>query len=369
MVIKKAKGCYIFDSNGNQYIDTTMGSGAQIIGHNNELIRKTFHQVKKGTIYTIPNHHTDKVNKRLKKINPHFHNEYIFCNSGTEANMRAIRLARAYTKKGIIGRFHGGWHGGLDGCIEGDGVPSETNSLFKILPYNDDKCFDMLTEDMAAVIIEPSQGSNPRTDVGEFLHELRKRCDELDIVLIFDEVMSGFRIARGGGQELFQIQPDLITYGKVLGGGFPIGCLGGKTEIMNTDNVFFGGTFSANPLSMYSAKNILKCIEEETLIDYDHLESIGDYFRRSLNEFFELYNIKKRAIGSGAINRILHTDKFVRNREDRDNFEDTNQDEFYEKLLKHGVFVNGNRIFHLSMCHSMKIMKKMVKIICEVCDE
>ena len=95
-----------------------------------ELIRKTIQQVKKGTIYTIPNHHTDKVNKRLKKINPHFHNEYIFCNSGTEANMRAIRLARAYTKKDTIGRFHGGWHGGLDGCIEGDGVPSKTNSLF-----------------------------------------------------------------------------------------------------------------------------------------------------------------------------------------------------------------------------------------------
>ena len=103
MVIKKAKGFYIYDSDGSRYIDTTMGSGAQIIGHNNELIRKTFNQVKKGTIYTIPNHHTEKVNSLLKNINPHFHDEYIFCNSGTEANMRAIRLARAYTQKDIIG--------------------------------------------------------------------------------------------------------------------------------------------------------------------------------------------------------------------------------------------------------------------------
>ena len=157
--------------------------------------------------------------------------------------MRAIRLARAYTKRNIIGRFHGGWHGGLDGCIEGNGVPDDINSLFRILPYNDEKCFNMLTKDMAAVIIEPSQGSNPRTDIGEFLKILRKRCDELNIVLIFDEIMSGFRIAKGGGQEFFSIRPDLITYGKVLGGGFPIGCLGGKYEIMKTDNVFFGGPF------------------------------------------------------------------------------------------------------------------------------
>ena len=369
MVINKARGCYIFDSRGKRYIDTTMGSGTQIIGHDNQLVRKTINQVKKGTIYTIPNYHTKKVNKLLKKFNPHFHNEYIFCNSGTEANMRAIRLARAYTKRNIIGRFHGGWHGGLDGCIEGNGVPDEINSLFRILPYNDEKCFNMLTKDMAAVIIEPSQGSNPRTDIGEFLKNLRKRCDELNIVLIFDEIMSGFRISKGGGQEFFSIRPDLITYGKVLGGGFPIGCLGGKYEIMKTDNVFFGGTFSANPLSMYSAKNILKSIEKGILIDYTYLSDIGNYFRNTLNDYFKLYKIKKRAIGIGSINRLLHTDKFVKNRKDRDKFEDKNQDEFYKKLLERGIFVNGNRIFHLSMCHSMKVMNEMIEKICEVSHE
>ncbi len=369
MVIKKAIGCYIFDSRGKRYIDTTMGSGTQIIGHDNQLVRKTINQVKKGTIYTIPNYHTKKVNKLLKKFNPHFHNEYIFCNSGTEANMRAIRLARAYTKRNIIGRFHGGWHGGLDGCIEGNGVPDEINSLFRILPYNDEKCFNMLTKDMAAVIIEPSQGSNPRTDIGEFLKNLRKRCDELNIVLIFDEIMSGFRISKGGGQEFFSIRPDLITYGKVLGGGFPIGCLGGKYEIMKTDNVFFGGTFSANPLSMYSAKNILKSIEKGILIDYTYLSDIGNYFRNTLNDYFKLYKIKKRAIGIGSINRLLNTDKFVKNRKDRDKFEDKNQDEFYKKLLERGIFVNGNRIFHLSMCHSMKVMNEMIEKICEVSHE
>ena len=139
MVIKKASKCYIKDINGFKMIDTTMGSGAQIIGHNNPLIKKISKQIKKGTIYTIPNVHTDEVNYYLKTyINPNFHNEYIFCNSGTEANMRAIRLARAYTGKDKIGRFHGGWHGGLDGFLEEHpdrkGIPSDVDNLFKVLP-------------------------------------------------------------------------------------------------------------------------------------------------------------------------------------------------------------------------------------------
>ena len=136
MIITKADGCFIENEDGRRLIDTTMGSGAQIIGHNNPLIVKIGEQIRKGTIYTIPNCHTKKVNYLLKKhINPDFHSEYIFCNSGTEANMRAIRLARAFSGKSIIGRFHGGWHGGLDGFLEehpsNKGVPIETNNLFK----------------------------------------------------------------------------------------------------------------------------------------------------------------------------------------------------------------------------------------------
>jgi glutamate-1-semialdehyde 2,1-aminomutase len=149
MIIKKAKKYYVINEKGDKLIDTTMGSGAQIIGHGNELIKKIAKQINKGTIYTIPNVHTKKVNKLLKNhINPDFHEEYIYCNSGTEANMRAIRLARAYTGKSLIGRFHGGWHGGLDGFLEehpcNKGVPLEINNLFKVLPYNDDSCFDMI---------------------------------------------------------------------------------------------------------------------------------------------------------------------------------------------------------------------------------
>ena len=169
MVIKKAHGCKIIDSNGNSFIDTTMACGVQIIGHNNKLVRKIAKQVKKGTVYTIPNAYTEEVKSLLKQhINPNLDKEYIFCNTGTEANIRAIRLARAYTGKSKIASFEGGWHGGIDGLINSNGVPPNIKSLIKTLPYNSGNSFDKITKDLAAVIVEPVQGSNPRSDVKPF---------------------------------------------------------------------------------------------------------------------------------------------------------------------------------------------------------
>ncbi len=370
MEIKTANGCYITDSNGNKYIDTTMGSGAQLIGHGNILSLKIAKQVERGTIYTVPNSYTNEVNGYLKYINPDLHNQYIFCSSGTEANMRAIRLARAYSGKNIIGRFHGGWHGGLDGFLnehpDNKGVPVVTDELFKVLPYNDDECFKHITSDMAAVIIEPVQGSNPRSDVKEFLNKLRYHCTKKNVLLIFDEIMTGFRVSVKGGAGIFDVRPDIVTYGKVLGGGFPIGAVGGTSKIMKTKNIFYGGTFSANPLSMYSAKLILETIIDKTYIKYDELDTAGETFRNELNKFFISQNKKMRAIGCGAINRIIFTDKFIMNRKDRDLYEPTDaQSLFSERLRKENIFVNTNGLYHFSMSHTPKVMEKLIDSIKE----
>jgi glutamate-1-semialdehyde 2,1-aminomutase len=372
MVISKAYGCYIEDYSGLKLVDTTMGSGAQIIGHNNQLIKKIGEQIRRGTIYTIPNTHTEHVNFYLKNyINHNFHDEYVFCNSGTEANMRAIRLARAYTGKDTIARFHGGWHGGLDGFLaehpNNKGVPDSINNLVKVLPYNDESCFEQITPDLAAVIIEPVQGSNPRSDIKPFLQKLRNRCDETGVLLIFDEVMTGFRLSHKGGAGIFHIESDIVTYGKVLGGGFPIGAVGARKEIMNTKGVFYGGTFSANPLSMYAAKLILKTIIDKKYIQYEHLNFVGDLFRNNLNQFFAEEGKTVRVTGCGPINRIIFTDKFIRNRKDRDNFEldQATQNSFYENLRKNGVFVNTNGLFHFSMSHTEDITMSVVDTIKE----
>ena len=369
MIVKKANNCYIESTDGAKLIDTTMGSGAQIIGHNNSLIKKISEQIKNGTIYTVPNCHTEKVNYYLKKyINPDFDEQYIYCNSGTEANMRAIRLARAYTGKDIIGRFHGGWHGGLDGFLEehpsNKGVPQEVNDLYKVLPYNDEQCFEMITDDMAAVIIEPVQGSNPRADIKEFLHKLRNRCNETGVLLIFDEVMTGFRLSAKGGAGIFDVRPDIVTYGKVLGGGFPIGAVGALPDIMKTEGVFYGGTFSANPLSMYAASLILEAIVNKEYILYDKLHEAGKMFRDELNKFFISKNKKMRAIGCGPLSRIIFTDKFIKNRKDRDFFEASDaQEKFSSKLKQLCVFVNGNGLYHFSMSHTVDIVAKIINAI------
>ena len=366
MEIDAAHGCYITDRSGNTYIDTTMGSGAQLIGHGNPLSLKIAKQVEKGTIYTIPNSYTHEVNSYLKKyINPDLHDQYIFCSSGTEANMRAIRLARAYNAKSLVGRFHGGWHGGLDGFLkehpDNKGVPEQVDNLFKVLPYNDDNCFEQITSDMSAVIVEPVQGSNPRSDIKEFLHKLREHCTKKNVLLIFDEVMTGFRLSAKGGAGVFDVMPDIVTYGKVLGGGFPIGAVGARREIIKTENVFYGGTFSANPLSMYAAKLILETIIEKKHINYDDLNTAGKIFRDELNEFFTSENKKMRAIGCGAINRIVFTDKFIMNRKDRDLYESANtQSVFAERLKKLKVFVNGNGLYHLSMSHTPEVIKNLI---------
>ena len=282
--------------------------------------------------------------------------------------MRALRLARAYTGKDIIGRFHGGWHGGLDGFLEehpdNKGIPSNINNLFKVLPYNDNECFKLITPDMAAVIIEPVQGSNPRSDIKEFLQKLRNHCTKVGVLLILDEIMTGFRLSKNGGAGIFNIKPDIITYGKVLGGGFPIGVVGGKKEIMDTKNVFYGGTFSSNPLSMYAAKLILETIINKKHIDYNYLDSIGKIFRKKLNNFFINNNKQMRVIGCGPINRIIFTDKFIKNRKDRDLFESLDSQKlFNNKLKKSGVFLNSNGLFHFSMSHTPKVVNKIIKTI------
>ena len=172
--------------------------------------------------------------------------------------------------------------------------------------------------------------------------------------------MTGFRLGINGGSGVFNVEPDIVTYGKVLGGGFPIGSVGGKEDIMKTKNVFYGGTFSANPLSMYSAKLILNTILNKKLIKYDYLNYIGKFFRDKTNSIFKEKQLPMQAIGCGPINRIIFTNKFIKNRKERDEFETCSED-FYKKLKFNGVFINTNGIIHLSMSHTVEVINKLVK--------
>jgi len=392
--VSKAYGCFIEDCSGNSYIDTAMGAGTHILGHAHPLIvREIQEQVADGTLYILPSRYAYEVGELLSKAIPQFHS-FVFCNSGTEATIRATRIARAYTGRKKIAMFSGGWHGGNDMLLfdedytsdenrpapvfKSAGVPQEIMDMTIMLPYNSDAAFELIEQygnELAMIIIEPSQGSNPRDDVGEFLRELRKVTAKHNILLCFDEIVTGFRVVLGGCQEYYGIKADITTYGKTLGAGLPVGLVAGTKEIMEVVKnnghekpVFMGGTFSANPLIMRTARAILQYLIENKETIYPHLNENGRYVRDTVNEFCVANQFAMRMTGIGSISRIIFTDKPIRSRRERDRYEidDALQKLFYSYLrFEKGVHISGNRIIFLSAAHKKEQVEKIVRSIIE----
>jgi len=392
--INKAYGCFIEDCSGNVYIDTALGAGTHILGHAHPLIVGEIQkQAAEGTLYILPNRYTYEVGQLLSDAIPHFYG-FVFCNSGTEATIRATRIARAYTGRKKIAMFSGGWHGGNDMLLfeedyngvktrpvpmfKSAGVPEEIMGMMLLLPYNDDAAFDLIEchkDELAMVIIEPSQGSNPRDDVGKFLRQLRRITTKHDILLCFDEIVTGFRVALGGCQEYYAIEADIATYGKTLGGGLPIGLVAGRKEVMDVVEgsdrkkpVFMGGTFSANPLVMRVAKTVLQYLIEKRETLHTHLNENGRYVRNTINEFCVANRLAVRTTGIGSISRMIFTDKAIKSRRERDRYEidDALQKLFYSYLrFEKGVHISGNRIIFLSTAHGKEHIEKIVRSIIE----
>lgn len=387
--IVKAHGCFLEDASGNSYIDTALGAGTHILGHAHPMIVNGFKkQTKQGSLYILPNYHTYEVASLLTQAIPHF-KSCIFCNSGTEATMRAVRIGRAYTGKNKIAMFGGGWHGSNDMLLfEEDynsdvkqplakftsaGIPDEIKNMLLMLPYNTDVALELITEhknELAMVIVEPSQGSNPRDDVGDFLYKLRQVTSHNNILLCFDEIITGFRIALGGCQEYYNIEADIATYGKTIGGGVSIGMVAGKSQFMDIVKgdkekkaVFMGGTFSANPLAMSMAKTVLEYLIKNQKIIYPYLNNNAGYIRKTLNNFCITNKIPIRIIGIGSMLRMVFTDNPIKSRRERDKYEISyalqNLFSLY-LLLEKGVYVDKNRMF-LSMAHKKKQVETIVQ--------
>jgi glutamate-1-semialdehyde 2,1-aminomutase len=392
--INKAYGCFIEDCSGNVYIDTALGAGTHILGHAHPVIVGEIQkQAAEGTLYILPNRYTYEVGQLLSDVIPHFYG-FVFCNSGTEATIRATRIARAYTGRKKIAMFSGGWHGGNDMLLfEEDwtadenrpmpafrsaGVPQEIMDMTLMLPYNCDAAFELIEQhgnELAMVIIEPSQGSNPRDDVGKFLHELRRITAKHNILLCFDEIVTGFRIALGGCQEYYGIEADMAVYGKTLGAGLPIGLVAGTKEVMDVVKgndhkkpVFMGGTFSANPLVIRVAKAVLQHLVENRETVYTHLNENGRYIRNTINEFCVANRVPVRMTGIGSMSRMIFTDKPIKSRRERDRYEidDALQKLFYSYLrFEKGVHISGNRIIFLSTANKKEHIEKIMRSIIE----
>jgi glutamate-1-semialdehyde 2,1-aminomutase len=377
----KAKGSRIVDVDGNEYIDFWMGHYTLILGHSPpKIMREVKKQIDIGTHYGTCHEKEVALAKQVVKMVPSA--EMVrFTNSGTEAFMYAVRLARTYTKRRKIAKFEGGWHGGYDALHvavkppldvpESSGLPEGTLKDTAILPFNDINGVEKAVkkEKFAAVIIEPLLGAGGCVPAEkEFLKALRELCSENGALLIFDEVITGFRLAPGGAQQFFGVLPDITVLGKILGGGFPVGAITGSREIMELMNPlvherprfsFHGGTFCANPVTMTAGLATLKTLEDGRIIS--DLNKRGDKLREGLVEIFEKEKINVQVVGLGS---LFHT-HFARH-EIKDVHTVFNADrekltEYHMHLITNGVFFLPTKMGALSNAHSKADVERLLE--------
>jgi len=305
--VSKAKGSRIFDVSGREYIDYVLSWGPMILGHAHpKVIAAISHASKKGTSFGAPTDTETQMAELISNAIPSM--ELVrMTSSGTEATMTAIRLARGFTGRTMIAKFDGCYHGHADsllsaagsgvttfGIADSPGVPGELTRLTMSLPYNDievlEKTIDIHGSDLAAIIIEPVAGNMgvvpPRKGFLEKLRELTKRNG---ILLIFDEVITGFRFAFSGYQNLIGIKPDLTCLGKIIGGGLPVGAIGGKRKIMErlapTGDIYQAGTLSGNPLAMSAGLATLNVMKSKT-DSFSRLDDKTDHLCRGMEKIF-----------------------------------------------------------------------------------
>lgn len=387
LFIEKGDGCHIWDADGNQFIDFCGSWGPLINGHNNKLVREAIiDAVSSGTTFGAP---TRKENELAELIlsNNRFIEKIRFVSSGTEAVMSALRLARGVTGKSVIIKFEGCYHGHVDsllvnagsglstfGISSSAGVTEAVSKDTMVLPLNDRRAVEIAIsdykEDIAAIIIEPIPANNglilQEKEYLEFLREITKKND---ILLIFDEVISGFRIGFEGASGYYGIQPDIITYGKIIGGGMPVGAYGASKEIMShispDGNVYQAGTLSGNPVAMNAGIAQLKiCLQADF---YKNLNAKTEKFVKTINDFAGKNNYLFKIFRIGSIFWFAFTDKeFVRTSTDIESDSMKYFREMHKDLLESGVYLgpSGYEVGFVSSAHTDEVLDAAAKKIC-----
>lgn len=348
------------DTNGKEYIDYVGSWGPMILGHAYEpVIKAVREKAVQSTSFGAPTEIEVEMAELVKKMVPSL-DKIRMVNSGTEACMSAIRLARGYIGKDKIIKFKGNYHGHSDSFLieagsgpltlgepNSPGITKGTAKDTLIAHFNDlpsvEKLLDKYNGEVAAIIVEPVAGNMGCIPPQEgFLEGLRSLCDEYGVLLIFDEVMTGFRIAAGGAQERYGIEADLVTYSKIIGGGLPVGAFGGRNEVMDVISpvgpVYQAGTLSGNPLAMAAGYALLKELHKNQY-HYEQLEEKGAYLAKGLNSVFKDKGMP------GTINRVGSMLSLFFTKEKVNNFtsaQTTNKDifkTFFSEMLKHGVYL------------------------------
>lgn len=360
LFIDSADGAYLVDIDGNSYIEFINSWGPMILGHKNPMIEEAVISAVKGSLsFGAPTAREVEIAELICSMVPSIE-KVRMVNSGTEATMSAIRLARGYTKKDKIIKFEGCYHGHGDSFLiaAGSGAatmghpdsPGVTESVAKdtiTLPYNDLKAVENVLTDaadsIAAIILEPVVGNMGCVlPVEGYLQGLRDLCDKHDVLLIFDEVMTGFRLSKGGAQELFGVTPDLTTLGKIIGGGMPVGAYGGKKEIMDlvspSGPVYQAGTLSGNPVAMSAGMAMLTHLNENPSV-YTQLSETTEYivkgFKKNLSDLGANYTINQ----IGSMVSLFFTDQPVVDFESAKSCDFDLFGKYFNGMLEQGVYL------------------------------
>lgn len=358
--VKEAKGAYLYDEDGNRLIDYINSWGPMILGHAYEpVVNAVVEKAKKGTSFGMPTALETEIAKLAVSMVPNIE-KIRFVNSGTEACMSAIRLARGYTKRDKIIKFSGCYHGHSDSFLiaAGSGLstfgvpnsPGVTDGTAKdtlLASYNDIEnvkaLFEANKNEIAAIIIEPVAGNMGCVPPSKgFLESLRVLCSENETLLIFDEVMTGFRLAKGGAQELYNIQADIVCFGKVIGGGLPVGAFAAREEIMNylapVGPVYQAGTLSGNPLAMAAGLEMLKALNSDKEI-FNRLEQKTAYLEKGIRKVLNENNIIFTINRVGSMISVHFDPNPVYDFQTAKNGDNETFKKFFHGLLRRGVYI------------------------------
>ncbi len=377
LFLSKAEGAYVFDVDGNRYIDFLGAWGPAILGHCPKPVVAACQQaIASGPVFGAPC--TLELNMAQALIAAYPVVEKVrFVNSGTEAVMSAVRLARGYTGRDLIVIFEGCYHGHSDSVLASRdhsasaGVPQSVADNTVRVPYNDSpalaKLLAELGQQIAAVLIEPVAGSmGVVPPEAGYLEQVRGLCTKHECLLIMDEVLTGLRLARGGAYELYGVQPDLACFGKALGGGMPIGAYGGPAEIMNAlqpvGQVYQAGTFSGNPVTMAGGIETLKLLSEEGV--YEHLEARAAQLFDGLRPVIAELSFPVQLQRVGSMFAILFAPHPVRNYQDSLQIDNQRYAKFFHGLLSRGIYMPPSAVDAacVSRAHSREDVDTMIDV-------
>ena len=381
----KAQGAYLYDADGNKYIDYIGSWGPMIMGHSHpEIVNAIKNQAELGTSYGAPTSLESNVAELIIKNVPSIE-KIRMVNSGTEATMSSIRLARGFTNRDKIIKFDGCYHGHVDsllikagsgvltfGLPDSPGIPEDLAKHTITCPYNDSaafiEVFNSVKDDLAAVIVEPIAGNMgfvPGTE--EFLQTLRSYTESNNSLLIFDEVMSGFRVSLGGAQEIFGITPDITALGKVIGGGLPVGAFGGKKEIMDylapEGPVYQAGTLSGNPLAMAAGSTLLNLLIENN--PYKKLEERTKLMLEGMYEIMSSAGIPFSTNQIGGMFGFFFSEELPLNIDDVSKTNDQTFSMFINASIKNGIYFAPSKFEagFISSMHNNKVIDETLDVV------